>query len=238
MPKLPYIALYTGDWLRDHVAGCSLTAQGLWLRMMIVMHDCERYGYLSLNGSPIPPDAIARKCGCDSLVQYETLLAELDLAGVPSRTDSGVIYSRRMVRDAKKRADGALRSAKFRNADVTPNDSDNENWIRELGKEPCYSHVKVRDEMGKMLIWCRLHSKTPTRKRLIAWLNRIERPMQGAALAARPAPVKEIPDQMRTWLIEHYNERREQIQQWQTMDHVPPFLRDEWFRYRKEKKTE
>ena len=41
MAKLPYIQLYPGDWLRDSVAGCSLAAQGLWLRMMFVMHDSE-----------------------------------------------------------------------------------------------------------------------------------------------------------------------------------------------------
>lgn len=104
--KLPAIHFYPGDWLRDHVAGCSLGAQGLWLRMMILMHDSERYGHLCLNGSPIPPESLARRCGCDSLAQYESLLAELESATVPSRTNSGVIYSRRMVRDDRKRKDG------------------------------------------------------------------------------------------------------------------------------------
>lgn len=101
--KLPAIHFYPGDWLRDHVAGCSLGAQGLWLRMMILMHDSERYGHLCLNGSPIPPESLARRCGCDSLAQYESLLAELESVSVPSRTNSGVIYSRRMVRDDRKR---------------------------------------------------------------------------------------------------------------------------------------
>lgn len=101
--KLPAIQFYPGDWLRDHVAGCSLAAQGLWLRMMILMHDSERYGYLVMNGSPIPPESIARRCGCDSLAHYETLLTELDSARVPERTKDGLIHSRRMVRDEKKR---------------------------------------------------------------------------------------------------------------------------------------
>lgn len=101
--KLPSIQFYPGDWLRDNVSGCSLAAQGLWLRMMFLMHDSDRYGYLSANGSPIPSGFIARKCGCDTLSQYETLLSELDSAGVPSRTEDGIIYSRRMVRDAKRR---------------------------------------------------------------------------------------------------------------------------------------
>lgn len=103
MSKLPSFQFYPGDWLRDNISGCSLAAQGLWLRMMILMHDSERYGYLSMNGAPIPPGFVSRKCGCDTLEQYTTLLAELDEAGIPSRTSEGIIYSRRMVRDARER---------------------------------------------------------------------------------------------------------------------------------------
>lgn len=100
--KLPAITFYPGDWLRDAVSGCSLAAQGLWLRMMILAHDSPRYGYLEMNGSPMQPETVARRCGCD-LAQYETLLSELVAAGVPSRSASGVYFSRRMVRDASIR---------------------------------------------------------------------------------------------------------------------------------------
>lgn len=110
--KLPAITLYPGDWLRDDVSGCSLTAQGLWLRMMFLMHDSDRYGYLSMNGSVIPSESLARRCGCDSLTQYEALLSELGRAGVPGVTKEGVIFSRRMVRDAKKRKDAVLNGKK------------------------------------------------------------------------------------------------------------------------------
>jgi len=103
MSKIPSFQFYPGDWLRDNISGCSLEAQGLWLRMMILMHDSERYGYLSMDGVPIPPGFVARKCGCDTLRQYTTLLEELTKAGIPSRTPEGVIYSRRMVRDAHDR---------------------------------------------------------------------------------------------------------------------------------------
>src|SRR4051794_32554080 len=100
--KLPYIQYYPGDYLRDAVSGCSLAAQGLWLRMMIVAHDSTRYGFLESNGSPMQPETIARRCGCD-LAQYETLLSELVAADVPSKTDDGIIFSRRMARDANLR---------------------------------------------------------------------------------------------------------------------------------------
>jgi hypothetical protein len=104
--KRPSFQFYPGDWVRDNVAGCSLSAQGLWLRMMVVMHDSERYGYLSINGKAISDELLARKCGT-TLAEYRVLMAELDAAGVPSRTpQEGLIYSRRMVRDERERAQG------------------------------------------------------------------------------------------------------------------------------------
>ena len=101
--KLPYLQFYPGDWLKDPIAGCSLAAQGLWLRMMIVAHESDKYGHLSVGGLPITQEAIVKRCGCDDLSQFEALLAELDRAKVPSRTKGGIIYSRRMERDQKKR---------------------------------------------------------------------------------------------------------------------------------------
>lgn len=106
MAKLPAFQFYPGDWLRDAVSGCSLAAQGLWLRMMIIAHESDRYGYLEANGSPMQAVTIARRCGCD-LPQYESLLSELTAVGVPSVTDKGTIYSRRMVRDSAKRSNRA-----------------------------------------------------------------------------------------------------------------------------------
>lgn len=111
--KLPAIHLYPGDWLRDTVAGCSLAAQGLWLRMMFLMHDSERYGYLIVNGSPMTPESIARRCGCTP-GEYETLFGELDAAGIPGRTKGNLIFSRRMVRDADERQKNSERQKQFR----------------------------------------------------------------------------------------------------------------------------
>lgn len=126
MGKLPAILLYDGDWLKDAVSGCSLAAQGLWLRMMFLGHNSERYGYLCQNGAAIPSESIARRCGCTP-EQYATLLAELDAACVPSRTPEGIIFSRRLVRDAQKRELARKRKEKERkdksrisHADVTP----------------------------------------------------------------------------------------------------------------------
>lgn len=118
MGKLPYITFYTGDWLKDQIAGCSLAAQGLWLRLMIVAHDADHYGYLAIEGVAIPPERLARMCAA-TLEQYTTLLAELDSAHVPSWTPEGVMYSRRMVKDARERGANAKRQAKFKASKVT-----------------------------------------------------------------------------------------------------------------------
>lgn len=110
--NIPAIQLYLGDYLRDAVSGCSLAAQGLWLRLLMMMHDSERYGYLCHNGVPIPSQMLARRCGC-SLEEFNTCLAELEAAGVPSRTQNGIIYCRRMARIVEDREKNAARQRRF-----------------------------------------------------------------------------------------------------------------------------
>jgi len=113
MGKLPSFQFYPGDWLRDQIIGCSLAAQGLWLRLMIIAHDADCYGYLAVNGVPIPPERLARMCGT-SLAEFTTLFAELESAGVPSRNPDGILYSRRMVTDAKERSKNAQHQAAYK----------------------------------------------------------------------------------------------------------------------------
>jgi hypothetical protein len=159
MAKLPSLQFYPGDWLRDSVSGCSLAAQGLWLRLMILMHDSERYGYLCNNGLPIPSDQLARRCG-STLAEYEELMLELESAGVPSRTKDGIIYSRRMTRDAEERARNAERQRKHyeskkekpnRQPNRQPNTKPNGNLTATSQKShnpssSSYSDTKVSDD--------------------------------------------------------------------------------------------
>lgn len=101
MAKIPHIQFYPGDWLRDGVSGCSLAAQGLWLRMMFVAHDAENYGHIFARDLLDEKEATARRCGC-SFEEFEKLFNELMKAKVPS-IEGGIVISRRMVRDAKIR---------------------------------------------------------------------------------------------------------------------------------------
>lgn len=91
--------------------------------MMFIMHKSGRYGYLIQNGSAMPPESVARRCGC-TLEQYETLLEELQRAGVPSLSMESIIYSRRMVKDAGTRSKNRERKSRSRHNNVTPKKSE------------------------------------------------------------------------------------------------------------------
>ncbi len=130
MAKLPAIHLYPGDWLRDPVSGCSLAAQGLWLRLLFIGHDAENYGYIFARDLLGAHSSIARRCGCN-LEEFETLLAELLEAGVAT-IEGGFVVSKRMIRDAKLRdvraqagRKGGKQKAKQKASKVLANDKAN-----------------------------------------------------------------------------------------------------------------
>jgi len=102
-PKEPWFKFFPSDWRADPaLRSCSLAARGLWVECMCIMHEATPYGHLLVNGRPVSDGALAVLAGC-SLDQLPDLFAELDNAGVWSRTGSGVIYSRRMTRDERRR---------------------------------------------------------------------------------------------------------------------------------------
>lgn len=125
--KRPSFQFYTQDWGDDPgLQMCSLEARGLWIEMMRLMHKGEPYGHLQLNGS--------EKVGVESLSQYvraplpnvSRALQELEKHHVFSKSDAGIIFSRRMVRDEEQRRQANKRlkkhrvTKKKRNADETP----------------------------------------------------------------------------------------------------------------------
>lgn len=113
--KRPAMLFYCGDYLRDtNLSACGLAAQGLWMRMICLMHDMRPYGVFSLKGNSIPMPVLARMAGA-TIDEAKRLLPELEAAGVFNRTPDGLIYSRRMVRDEiirAKRAAGGVESLK------------------------------------------------------------------------------------------------------------------------------
>ena len=123
MPRLPYLPLYTGDWLKDpNLRRCSQAARGVWIDLLCFMFDCEERGVLATGGVPWTDQQVAAAiCGNPDLTI--TCLMELLSAGVVSRNKSGALFSRRMVRDEENRAKTRGRVKKHRsessNGDVT-----------------------------------------------------------------------------------------------------------------------
>lgn len=101
--KRPASQYYWGDWRRDTaLQACSLMARGLWHEMNCLMHDCEPYGHLAVGGKAMTPAQLARLAGI-APDECSSLLVELEASNIFSRTDAGVIFSRRMVRDEVER---------------------------------------------------------------------------------------------------------------------------------------
>jgi hypothetical protein len=93
---------YPRDWRADEkLRICSLSARGLWIEMLAIMHGSERYGHLLINGN-VPTDAQLAVLAGTSANQVTDLLGELETAGVFSRSATGAIYSRRMTADERK----------------------------------------------------------------------------------------------------------------------------------------
>ncbi len=93
---------FWSDWLSDvGLRRCSIEARGLWMDMLCVAAAHDPIGYVAVNGEALSETEIAKLACLDSTVA-STLLSELDRNGVFSRTRTGMIYSRRMVRDEKK----------------------------------------------------------------------------------------------------------------------------------------
>jgi len=97
--KRPAFQFYPADWRKDaELQSCSVTARGLWHEAICIMHECEPYGELRVNGKPMSTEQLARLVGM-SLAECKRALAEIEDAGVSSRTEDGALYSRRMIKD-------------------------------------------------------------------------------------------------------------------------------------------
>ena len=100
--RQPWMKWYPADWRSDvKLRMCSYAARGLWVDMLTLMHEAEPYGHLLVGAVSPSTKQLAALLGATQK-ETETLLRELEEAGVFSRTEAGVIYSRRMVRDREK----------------------------------------------------------------------------------------------------------------------------------------
>lgn len=97
MSKLPSFQFYPGDWMRDpNLLRCSLSAQGAAIKMLCLMFDGERRGYLGSDDQAWTDEEVAIAIGGP----YEIALAavqEVMTKGVFQRRKSGCICSRRLI---------------------------------------------------------------------------------------------------------------------------------------------
>lgn len=101
--KRPSFQFYPGDWQRDMgLHTCSIAARGLLIELLCIMHACEPYGHLSISGGALKDEDAAAAAGVP-VRDFKRLVRELEDKDVLSRTDEGVIFSRRMVRDEQTR---------------------------------------------------------------------------------------------------------------------------------------
>ena len=76
----------------------------------------------------------------------------------------------------KSEAEKQTASVSVTDASVTSD----EDWLKQLEILPAYNLMDVSREYSKMQTWCSVNRKMPTRRRFVAWLNRIEKPMDAA----------------------------------------------------------
>jgi ribosomal protein S25 len=98
----PWSKFFWSDWESDPALRlCSLAAQGLWMRMLCICAKSHPVGYLSLAGRALDHEDVARLAGITPS-EANALIQELERNGVFSRDRNQVIYSRRIISDAKK----------------------------------------------------------------------------------------------------------------------------------------
>ncbi len=98
----PWMKWYPADWRAEtRLRMVSRAARSLWIDLLGLMHESVRYGYLLVAGLKPSSSQLAAVLG-DKERDLEKWIAELEAVAVFSRTDDGVIYSRRMVRDRAK----------------------------------------------------------------------------------------------------------------------------------------
>jgi hypothetical protein len=114
---LPWSQYYWADWLNEPTLRlCGYAARGLWADMLALMYQSDEPGRLMINGKAMTPDQLAHLRG-GTTDEVKSLLAELEGAGVFSRDEGGVIFSRRMVRDSIDRESARQRQQRHRTRD-------------------------------------------------------------------------------------------------------------------------
>ena len=55
-------------------------------------------------------------------------------------------------------------------------------WLEVIGKSEAYAGIDTKREFSKLEQWCKINRQKPTKRRFLAWLNRIEAPIKAAEI--------------------------------------------------------
>jgi hypothetical protein len=203
----PYVKWFGRDWLGDPlVRMLHPSEKGVWVDLLCHMMQAEPYGHLAVNGKPMEDEDAARLCSTD-IATYKGCLSRIESLGVSSRTPTGMLYSRRLVRDhelyliasesgAKGGGNPALKSHKKRKKpegrihkpEATKGlkapikggnvlQMSDAEFITELSS--IYTWVDVPRELQKMRAWLLANpGRVLTKRFAVKWLNKSERPLK------------------------------------------------------------
>lgn len=142
---LPFGKFFWSDYASDpSLKVCSFGAQGLWMRLLCIAAEHSPIGYVAVNGRSLGGPEIARATG-GAVDEVNGLLDELESNGVFSRDRRGWIYSRRMIRDAKKSRNARENGSKGGNPKLSKQ-TENPDWVNPEDKP----HIpEARDQKEK-----------------------------------------------------------------------------------------
>lgn len=104
-----FIKFFGNDWRSDpELRLCEPVSRAVWIDLLTFMMEAEPFGHLLINGKVPTVEMIGALTVTPPKV-VKRALADLEENGVFSKTDQGVIYSRRMLKDAAKTAEMSSR---------------------------------------------------------------------------------------------------------------------------------
>lgn len=244
--KHPHIQFYTGDWKKDPALSlCSLATRGAWIDLLCSMHD-GRVGQVT--GTPAQ---LAQLCRCDAASMLSALL-ELQstrAANVSERDGIFTVACRRMIKALNLSMARATAGSKgAANREQKP-DTDNDIECLRIVEEFCTSIGLPKSDGTACFHKWQGNGWTNKGEPIRCWKSTIrswERqgflPSQkngavpGKLIIKKPKDARDIPDQMKSWLIEKDPSTRDKWDEWKVMGDVPDALRGMWFAHRKKEK--
>jgi hypothetical protein len=134
MAELPWFKFVIAHWMLDrNLAKCSSATRGVWLELIIAMHQDDRSGELR---ETVDHLAQLARTSTAIMTQALTELQTTKTADVTFRNTIVTVVNRKMKREWKERTSTSLRVKKHRsNKNVTPPETPQSKEVRGKSKE-------------------------------------------------------------------------------------------------------